>query len=190
MRAFIFSLDAFVAFTLALIAVYSLIFFSSVPSGYYATLAQAHGLATDGLEALSLTECKGVFGAERCGDDISLLEYLAYRSADGEGDIRFILDDHIPVSFGYGFETSDDGGSGWNAVYDSKNEAGSKRPKEARKLSVSAYAVTFQYSDPLTVKNPYSYKTCDGGIVACGVPTNNLQLGSANVRLIRLVVYT
>ena len=191
MRAFIFSVDAFVAFTLALVAVYSLIFFSSVPSGYHAALAQAHALSSDTLNALQLTPCDSneVFAREdSCsGDSINMLEYLVYRSSDRQ-NIPFILDEHVPASYGYRLETREN--SAWQVLYDSAGEAG--RPPGARRMSVGSYALAFQYSDALPEpSNPYSYRTCTGGIVACGTPPlGAYPVSSANVQLVRLVIYT
>lgn len=50
---FVFSLDSFVAFSLILIAVQSLVVISSSPSGYYHSLAQANFIAQDTMQILS-----------------------------------------------------------------------------------------------------------------------------------------
>ena len=190
MRAFIFSMDAFVAFTLALIAIYSLIFFSSVPSGYYATLSQAHSLATDTLEALTLASCDSEFAdLPQCNEDkVNLLEYLIYRSTDKSGDISFLLDDQIPEAFNYRLEVQED--EGWQTIYDSAGKP-NRPPSQARKLSLSAYALAFQYDQFVpAVKNPYSYRTCKGGVTVCSAPISGYQVDSASIKLVRLVVYT
>ncbi|MCP4647022.1 MAG: hypothetical protein GY852_04700 [bacterium] len=54
-KAFVFSLDSFVAFVLTVAALYSLLFFSTVPSAYYTSLMQANYLAKDTLLTLATT---------------------------------------------------------------------------------------------------------------------------------------
>ena len=53
LKGFVFSLDSFVAFSLILIAIQSLVVISSTPSGYYQSLAQANFVAQDTLNVLS-----------------------------------------------------------------------------------------------------------------------------------------
>jgi hypothetical protein len=53
---FVFSLDAFVAFSLILISIQSLLIISSTPRGYYRGLNQADYLAQDTLQALTVAQ--------------------------------------------------------------------------------------------------------------------------------------
>lgn len=190
MRAFIFSLDAFVAFTLAILAIYSLVFFSSVPSGYYGTLAQAHTLASDSLEALSLTRCNiGEPVVRACEDHPSLLEFLVLRD-NPPARTSVVLGPLIPKSFGYRLEKKS--GGDWDVIYDSANDPDERdRPKQPRKLSISAYRLVFEYTDPLPEQeNPYTYRTCQGRFIPCGIPQSNFQPGIANVVVVKLTIYT
>ena len=54
-QGFVFSLDAFVAFSLILIAIQSIVIVSSSPAGYYPSLLQAQFLAKDTLHTISAT---------------------------------------------------------------------------------------------------------------------------------------
>lgn len=188
MRAFIFSMDGFVAFTLALVAVYSLVFFSSVPSGYYATLAQAHTLAGDTLEALDLTRCvPDVPGCPANEGNASVLEYISIRSDDPDA-IRSFIDPQIPPAFGYRLESKQAGG-GWDTLYDSVGQPG--RPPGVRKLSVSSFRLLFQYDSALpSPENPYGYLTCTGSANVCAVPRSTYDVPRGGTTLVKLIIYT
>ena len=187
-RGFIFSLDAFVAFTLALVAIYTVIFFSSIPSAYYNSLAQAHYLSKDTLLALSQTKCN--YGP--CSDrTVSILEHLLFRSRDKANEVKFFIGSYIPVSLGYSFEVSG-GGDTWDVVY---STAGDSDPsnlhnRKKQKLSVSSYTVAFDYSNELReAKSPYTYNTCDGGIVVCELPVPTYRPPGAVMKIVKLTVF-
>ncbi len=194
MRAFIFSLDAFVAFALAILAIYSLIFFSSIPSGYYSALLQVHTLASDTLEALSLTPCTSstYVGCGSYGTG-SLLEYVALQrgTADPAGDARAIISPHIPKSFGYKLELKTDSG-GWAQLYDTRNDPlESTRPAQVSRMAVSAYSLVFNYDNlPPEPSNPNRYLSCNGPNIVCGIPHSDYILGSASTVLVKLTLYT
>ena len=192
LRGFIFSLDAFVAFTLALIAIYSLIFFSSIPSGYYNTLLQAHYLSKDTLLALSQTKCSASFYPE-CGNDnsISVLEHIIFRTKDTEGSINFFIGTYIPNQFGYSFAVSDDADS-WTELYNSKStsDVSDLHNKKSNKLTVSSHIIVFQYSGQLEKpKNPYNYLSCEGDLVVCDVPTSTYEVPTVGMKIVRLTVF-
>jgi hypothetical protein len=177
MRAFIFSLDAFVAFTLALIAIYSLIFFSSVPSAYYYLLTQGHYLSRDSLLAISMTECTADYGSCK-SPGASLLDNIvsensgpAWAVAQKEL-IKSTVGPMVPRQFGYSVEISGDGGNTWSLAYDSGAAANQAGPdpdqhlalSDHRKLSVATQIITFGYSGRVSKlkTSPYYYMSCRG----------------------------
>lgn len=190
-KGFVFSLDAFVAFTLALVAVYSLIFFSSVPSGYYATLLQAHTLAKDTLSSLSSTTCS----FPECASDknVSVLEYVVFRKTGSERDVlvRRFAGDYIPEQFGYRLEIFK--GDSPEYSYDTKNNPLDAHNKQSNKLMVSSSTVVFQFASPdKTPIDPYSYNTCKGTVIGeniCAIPSSTYILGNYEVKTVKLTVY-
>ncbi|MBI5046631.1 hypothetical protein HZC07_02770 [Candidatus Micrarchaeota archaeon] len=214
MRAFVFSLDAFVAFTLALVAIYSLIFFSSIPSSYYYLLTQGHLLSRDVLMTLSTTPCGSLpnpaGGAISVCDNTaaSLLDNIALQQGTAQGDanakeiIQQTVGNLVPNQFGYIVEVSGNQARSWQVVYDTTdpsltNEAHANKIK---KLSVSSQVITFGYASPVgkPETSPYNYRTCSGGssgIITCGLnggsnPSNLNDLVPANkVKIIRLTIF-
>jgi hypothetical protein len=200
MRAFIFSLDAFVAFTLALVAIYSLIFFSSVPSSYYQLMTQGHFLARDILYVLSTSECNLDFG--RCEVTGSILDNIVSDStsqARKEELIRQTAGDMIPAQFGYVFEVSDDQGNTWSEVYDTRDEAGDNHAGQQHKLLVTSQLMTFGYTshESIETESPYWYTSCGlgGEIITCGEGLNvdpsgaGPQIPQIDARLVRVSIF-
>lgn len=200
MRAFIFSLDAFVAFTLALLAIYSLIFFSSIPSSYYYLLSQGHYLSRDVLMALSTTTCTlDDYPCVNVGG--SLLDNIVSQdnAALREDMIQNTVGRMVPDQFGYSMEMSTDKGGSWQLLYDTAGSTSDPHAERARKLTVSSQVMTFGYSSTpgRPVNSTYSYLTCDGsgGLVTCGASGNaNPSSGgelvpSSDVQLVRITVY-
>lgn len=204
MRAFIFSLDAFVAFTLALIAIYSLIFFSSIPSSYYYLLTQGHYLSRDVLMSLSTTPCDAPYDCRSAG--ASLLDNIASQQ---DPDLRKNLVQStvgrmVPVQFGYVLEAISPDGS-TQLLYDTSSEAADLHAKAARKLSISSQVMTFGYS--ATYSKPsasvFNYLSCNpneagiGGLITCGPYGSNNPSGaggsdlvpSATVKIMKLTIF-
>ncbi len=178
MRAFIFSLDAFVAFTLALVAVYSLIFFSSIPSSYYYLLTQGHYLARDTLFTLSQADCVTPIISDCKLKSNSALDNIIFGDVSTEiqkNAINNTVGSAVPNQFGYIFEVSSDNGASWAMLYNT-SEAGDKHAKVKRKLSVSSQVPVFDYSGHLAKDNPnpYYYNTCGGAGDISG--NNNMVL--------------
>ena len=208
MRAFIFSLDAFVAFTLALVAVYSLIFFSSIPSSYYYLLTQAHYLSRDTLYALSASDCTEPLFASCKG---SVMDSIVFGDPDSMKDsIMNSAGTAIPSQFGYVMELSNDSGKSWRVLYDTAHpESGDNHANSTKRLSVSSQVIVFDYSGKMTKDspNPWFYRSCTG----LGAPGGLVQLltcsdipstppygggdgsldivPSAGIRLVRLTVF-
>ncbi|MFN7991887.1 MAG: hypothetical protein U0R44_07070 [Candidatus Micrarchaeia archaeon] len=166
MRAFIFSLDAFVAFTLALVAIYSLIFFSSVPSAYYYLLTQGHYLSRDILLSLSTTMCSESYGVCKVPQG-SVLDNIVAQTDVGnrKSMIQSTVGAMVPIQFGYVMEMSDDEGAGWTVVYDTASEGSDPHAKSSKKLTVATQVITFGYSGKVRKLpySPYNYLTCNGG---------------------------
>ncbi len=195
-RAFIFSIDAFIAFTIALSVIYSIIFFSSVPSAYYATLAQAHSLSRDTLLALSTSKCDdpNICGNFRGSTILDILVFK-YPASDPSGQrvafTRQFIGTKIPAQYGYIFEVYEDGA--WTVVYNTSSDMDrtNTHKKTKDKLSISSYLPGFSsiVSPP---ENPYSYITCKSSqqVPICSTPTNDYDLGEGVVKLAKLTVYT
>ncbi len=175
MRAFIFSLDAFVAFTLALVAIYSLIFFSSVPSAYYYLLTQGHYLSRDVLLSLSTTACSDDYG--ECAADASLLDNVVAQDnvAHRTNLIKNTVGAMVPKQFGYIMEMSADEGSTWGLLYDTASDPADPHAKKSKKLAVATQVMTFGYGDRLykLQTSPYRYISCQGEGIIGGNETGN-----------------
>lgn len=167
MRAFIFSLDAFVAFTLALVVIYSLIFFSSVPSAYYHLLTQGHYLTRDVLYSLSTTQCSLLYNG--CDNlDTSILDNIAFSPDITPISTTNLIKDTagtmVPNQFGYIIEVSKDKGQTWITKYNTSAVV-DPHADSSKKLQISTVIMAFNY--PSTIKkldySPYNYMTCGFG---------------------------
>ncbi|MFH1261143.1 MAG: hypothetical protein ABIJ10_03585 [Candidatus Micrarchaeota archaeon] len=205
MRAFIFSLDAFVAFSLALIAIYSLIFFSSIPSSHYYLMTQAHFLARDSLMALSTTTCSDAYVG--CPDLAASLTDNVVSQSNADLRRRLIADtvgDMVPNQFGYILEMSDSAGGSWNTLYDTANPAlrvvDEYHEYRTRKLSVSSQVITFGFDGAITLPSAseFKYNTCGGAeapLITCGLSNrNNPSDGGelvprANIGILKLTIF-
>jgi len=201
MRAFIFSLDAFVAFTLALVAIYSLIFFSSVPSSYYYLLTQGHFLSRDVLMALSTTDCSSDYGVCKA-PGASLLDNIVAQNESSQRTnlIQNTVGEMVPDQFGYILEMSSDSGGTWSVLYDTSQASGDDHATSRKKLTVSSQVISFGYSAAVTkpTESPYRYLTCGNDtspVITCGVSgsTDPSSLGdlvpSAGANVVKLTVF-
>jgi len=217
-RGFIFSLDAFVAFTLISITIGFLIFTISTPKPFYPSLEQAHQLAHDTLSVLATSSPDG-------GDQTYLehiiskdgsMPSIMYTVVGGNGSSRGI----IPIGYGYRFEIYyfNSGGEEqghWAPLFDSNStqycEETGRCGKSYDKLQASATMFASLYSrEPLPGASPYCYVGCSGynapasiteqptyslicDKVPCDVPKsvgiNNATIGENSISLIRLIVY-
>lgn len=199
MKAFIFSLDAFVAFTLALIAIYTLIFFSSIPSSYYYTLTQAHLLARDSLVALATTDCMGDYGAYgRCDVTGSVLDNIVSGDpSDGRELVKRTVGEMVPEQFGYSVEMSGDEGGTWTTVYNtlSSTDADEAHAGSGKKLSVSSQTITFGYSATVLKEEEsiYHYRTCGGPwLITCANPneaSEEQMVPEVAIKLVRITIF-
>lgn len=201
MRAFIFSLDAFVAFTLALVAIYSLIFFSSVPSSYYYLLTQGHFLSRDVLMSLSSTDCSSDYGVCKA-PGASLLDNIVAQNESSHRSnlIQNTVGEMVPDQFGYVLEMSSDDGGSWSVLYDTGQVPGDDHAKSRKKLTVSSQVIAFGFSGAVTkpTESPYRYLTCgddSSPVITCGesgrVDPSSLGdlVPSAGANVIRLTIF-
>ncbi len=183
-KAFVFSLDSFIAFTLTVAALYTLVFFSTVPSAYYAGLMQANYLAKDTLLSLATTSY---------GSDQTYLDYIVGQLDGGnQQPARVYIGALVPPQFGYKLESGNDGAGGWNLLYDTANDADSQNKKAYYKLKATAKSV-YLIVDPARNpgESPYWYMSCGGNYTVCGEPPyDEGMIGNASLQIIRFTVYT
>ncbi len=198
---FIFSLDAFVAFTLTMVTISLLIFTIGTPKPFYPSLQQAQELAYDTLQVLSTTSPSG-----------SPPYYLEY-AVSGRGMSRSEVMNKtangiIPHAYGYKLQAYNFCSGGWATLYDSSNDASSGRAnRNFTKLQASSTLFSSFYEiEPVRGESQYCYLSCKGyngtnpdgspiyastcGVTPCDTPTSGFRPGENAVRLVRFVVYT
>lgn len=206
-HGFIFSLDAFVAFTLIMTTVGLLIFTIGIPQSFFPQLSQAHQLAYDTLFVLASGTDQPYVPEHRTyleqilqgGTDRSLL----LRQVAG-GDPAY----HGTIPRGYGYrlevrEFSPSGPSSWQPLYDSAADPYSDRfNRNFSKLAASATTFLPVYLvQPRQGESQYCYLSCYGyqpdgnyspscNATPCEPPTPNFQSGQNSVQMVRLTVYT
>lgn len=199
-KAFIFSLDAFVAFTLILVVLHALIFLAAVPSSYYTGLMQVNYLARDSLNSLASADASKVlcdYADQECLTFYSgktLLDYVVSNKDDPDV-IRARVGALIPNQFGYRLELlSSDGVV--SLIYDTNKFSNDPHNKFYHKLKASAHSIYFGYTDEgrRGLDNPYCYMTCNPAKYpdcpnVCDAPKSRYQIGDAALGLIRLTVY-
>ncbi|VVB98027.1 Uncharacterised protein [uncultured archaeon] len=192
-KGFIFSIDAFVAFTLVLVVLHSLIFLAAVPSSYYAGLTQANYLARDTLNTLTYADAALVLN-DTTLDGISLMHYIIMTKDVGNLEaIRAYVGALIPDQYGYTLEFRDSAAGSWSLLYDTKDYADDPHNKLYNKLKASSYSIFFGYTDAGRdpKSSPYCYITCNGPgcPTQCDKPKSFYEAGHAALGLVRLTVY-
>jgi len=204
-QGFIFSLDAFVAFTLIMITISLLIFLIGTPKPFYPSLEQAHMLAYDTLTVLATST--GV------PNDPTYLEQIMNegQSATTNRIMREVAGgaaNHSPIiPYGYGFRLEklvfnpDGSAAVSNVLYNSSSDAASDRyGRQFTKLQTSATTFMSIYSvSRKPGESPFCYRSCSGyGKVAgslcdktpCNVSKSNFESGESEVILVQLAVFT
>ena len=202
MRAFIFSLDAFIAFTLALVAIYSLILFSSIHSSYYYLLTQAHFLSRDALYAISTTQCsQTTFNCGFTGEvkNYTVLDRILFGPSNTQKNlVEETIGKTIPTQFGYKLQKSIDDGKSWITIYDTAGSySTSQHAKNSRKLEVASSTLSFDYASTLEkpVASPYWYNSCGsskgGKLIVCAAqqPVSKELVPPPGIVLVKLSVY-
>jgi hypothetical protein len=187
-----------------LVAVYSLIFFSSVPSAYYFLLTQAHYLSKDALLTASTASCDLDFDPQCLG---SQMDQILLETASGAqlDEIDNSFGKMIPNQFGYALETKAEGD--WQVLYDTRNASARMQDDEhatiSKKLEVATEMVNFVFEDDKQKEkrttNPYIYNTCDGGagqegrLITCGGldlnPNSLIEPPQTDSKLVRLRIF-
>jgi hypothetical protein len=186
-QAFIFSLDAFVAFTLVMLTINSMIASVSMPHGYYGSLEQAYDSAKDTMQSLAKTTDDPSHG--------SYLEQIA-NGAPG-GLIRNTADKMIPSQFGYRFEKYYLGQRTTGILYDSSADqfnVARYKNHTYTKLKVSYDSLVTSYGVPPNPgASPWCYLHCGDGNcnrLPCDPPILNFSACEMQISVIRLTVYT
>lgn len=199
-KAFVFSLDSFVAFVLTVAALYSLLFFATVPSAYYSSLMQANYLAKDTLLTLATTTV-----TEEAADLDSICDegqtylsciiansdsegmdendeaariYIGSQGTGGEYDESAL----VPAQFGYKLEymkfDESEGGEidfsegDWVELYNTATDSHSANKKKYHKLKAAAHALYFGYEEVPEggEESPLHYLSCSGENTICDWP--------------------
>ncbi len=194
-KAFIFSIDAFVAFTLIIVVLHALIFLSAVPSSYYGGLMQANYLARDTLNSLVAANASRVLDNQYYAR-MSMLDYIV--STNDTEAVRDYVGANIPYEYGYTLEFWNSQGKDWGVIYDTANYRDDPHNKLYNKLRATSHSIFFGYTDVTGRRNPgtpYCYMTCNGDKYGgncpseCDTPVSLYDAGEAALGLVRLSVY-
>jgi hypothetical protein len=193
-RAFIFSLDAFVAFSLILVVIHALVFLSAIPSSYYGALMQANYLAHDSLSSLAQENAYLAPGLDFVGQNMTMIDYIVRYGADDPPMVRARVGVAIPEEYGYRISVYASDGSE-RKIYDVRDWDSSveNHSKVYNKLAVSAYSLYFGYlEDPSGVENNHCYITCKSGgacMDLCKAPNLRYDPGKVELGLVKLTVF-
>ncbi|MEM4634034.1 MAG: hypothetical protein QW275_02670 [Candidatus Anstonellaceae archaeon] len=205
LRGFVFSLDAFVAFTLIMLTISLIVFTIGTPKPYFSYLEQAHQLAHDTLQAMASSSDSpdGQTYLEMAvanRGNREALRQIMFKVAGGNSTHRGI----IPSGFGYKlqFYNLNDPSNPIYTAYDSGTDPLSDRyGKTFTKVQASASIFAPLYEVPPNPgASPFCYMNCFGYTPAgsavpcnatpCDSPTSNFQHGKNTIQIVRLVVYT
>ena len=176
-KGFIFSLDAFVAFSLVMITISMLIFTIGTPRPYYDSLEQAQQLAHDTLQVLSAstdnpsqgTYLEQIFAFVDSKDGPNV-NRIMFRVAGGNSTYNGI----IPRGYGFRLDKYQFNDGTWKLLYDSGNGGDSQTIKGCTygsdrcgktftKLQASATTFASLYLVPPNPgKSPFCYLSCRG----------------------------
>ncbi|MFA4982669.1 MAG: hypothetical protein WC588_00475 [Candidatus Micrarchaeia archaeon] len=199
---FIFSLDAFIAFTLIMVTIGFLVFTIGTPKPFYSPLEQAHQLAYDTLNVLSTS-------SDTLGNPTYLEQILSGGDKDtimkkvAGGDSVNYPNAIIPQGYGYRLESYNFNTGSWSPFYDAGTYASNDRfGKRFTKVQASAttFASLYSTSPRNPGQSPYCYLSCFGyqspgnyqlpcNATPCDMPISNFLPGNSSISLIRLVVY-
>lgn len=210
-KGYVFSLDAFVAFSLMLIAIQALLVMSTSPKAYSGALLQAQYIAHDTVQVMGIAKLYCPTGAG-C-DNRTYLEAIA-PYAVGRGNclgvpfcsetFRNLSDQFVPPQYSYAFIYDDLEGGSWT-VYNASNDPLSTHYNVTfRRVMASASTYLLGYSQPLRPgDSPYCNVVCKGynatsgsssspaacTQVPCDAPVNGFDNGNFSVGLIRMSVW-
>ncbi|MEM4348770.1 MAG: hypothetical protein QXN37_04355 [Candidatus Anstonellaceae archaeon] len=210
-KAFIFSVDAFVAFTLIMLTVSLLVFTVTSPKPYYYSLEQAHHLAYDTLQILSTATdnpSEGSYLEQILGGSADIHEVML-KIAGGDERGPNPLRPIIPKGFGYSLEVYNFADGRWRMLYDSGDnpaaiikgcDLGSDRCGiRFSKLSASATSFGSVYLvPPHRGASPFCHLSCSGfgrsagspcNATPCDIPISSFLPGNHSITIVRFTVY-
>lgn len=211
-RGFVFSLDAFVAFTLIMIVVGLLVFTIGTPKPFYPSLQQAHQLAYDTLNVLATsTDAPGnptyleqLLGAS---GTLSKRDIMVQVVGGVDPDYRPI----IPQGYGYAlkaYDLTNNPNHEWATIFESNSSTDcqytGRCQKQYTKLQASASTFASIYNSvPNPGLSPFCYLGCHGYYqtagqvtadpcitVPCDIVPLYFDIGNNSIQIIELVVYT
>ena len=162
-QGFVFSLDAFVAFSLILIAIQSMVIVSSTPSGYWPSLLQADFLAKDTLRAAANTQLSS--GGSVLSASSARISSNSLSSGD---DLILLSDQLIRPPYSYTYSYYDLGAQKWAVVYNASDPAyvGASDPRinlTFRRVAASSERLLMEYStQPVRPESPWCNVMCHG----------------------------
>ncbi|VVB56929.1 Uncharacterised protein [uncultured archaeon] len=173
---FVFSLDAFVAFSLILIAIQSMVIVSSTPAGYWPSLLQADFLAKDTLRAAANTHTDS---------GRTVLSDVRGPSTLNPGDELVRLSNHLirpPYSYAYSYY--DLASQNWTLIYNASDpmHADPSDPRiniTYRRVAASSEQLALEYSVlPVRPQSPWCNVMCHGW--GGNIPTPNNERSRAD----------
>jgi hypothetical protein len=164
---FVFSLDAFVAFSLIIIAIQTIVIASSIPSGYYPALLQAQFLAKDTLNAISTTKISDNWQTALAQASRKIANGQPLQPSDA---IIEISNKIIAPPYSYAYSFYDLKQKKWIVVYNASNLSytTSDDPRiniTFKRVAASSQMFVFEYSiDPVRPESPYCNVMCKGWV--------------------------
>ncbi len=185
-KGFVFSFDAYVAFTLALTLIITLYLFISLPHPYYYEYEQTYTLATDIARGM---ETAGPSGVDRTYSEILAGDIISYGS--GTPVICGYLENIIPDQYAYKLSFD----SGELCRRDSRYDP-TLTCDTYRKVRVTVPILITDYGvPPDTGYNPFGYNTCEGDpdttgeeLSPCDITYSTYQPGNLTLTLVNLTL--
>ncbi len=189
-RGLIFSLDAFVSFTLMLMVVHALIFLYSLPRVPIAHFVEMKQLAHDILYSYLAINGSSMGISGGLYSNKPMLFYIVKEGEVNPGIVPGYFGKLIPLQYGYRVEYRRGGSSDWEVLYSSA--ANTTDPHNNVEHVMSAvvgttfYITTHQRSG---YDSCYKYGTCHGSETPCDFPVSLYNPGKQEAVSVRLVLY-
>jgi len=206
-KGFVFSLDAFVAFSLILISIQTMVLISASPAGYWKALLQAQLLAKDTLNDITTTMV-GTGPAATSALGASSGRIAAGGSLYPSDAIIQISDKIIHKPYSYSYSYYDMNTDKWTLVYNASKDEGPDGPHANitfKRVEASAQKLVLDYASmPIRPESPYCNVYCKGWLgttyddtpsesciqTPCdAMPKSTYQPGNLTFGLLRLTVW-
>lgn len=210
LKGYVFSLDAFVAFSIILLAIQTLVLMTSMPRSNYAALLQAEYLAHDTLQVMQIAKPPCPTG-NNCQSKTYLQMISPYAVkhqycrgiTDCWKNITELTDNSIPPQFSYAYFYDDMEGGSWLLYNASEDSRSTHFNVTFRRVQASAQIYLLGYTRDLkSGKSPYCNVVCKGYnpdtggnapaglcMLPCDAPQSNFDPGNFTVGLLRLSVW-